>query len=206
MYYLGMLPTADKRFYCTALREALNLFALKCLRKSWNRIVWPTVDKFVKPYGFVTRQHVSIHFWFFSWAYFSVCLCFFPHWQPLILQSTEMTYNLQFMWLLPFVLRVNSVIFASEHSTFMQMPGGFHILVWACKHNSVTSWSLFLLPFLHAVFPSWQQGKSGQGEKKTWPRTSSQAPASVQVGLLCGYTTQLFSCWCKGGMWKRSNF
>lgn len=32
MYYLGKLPTADKRLHCTVLREAFNSFALKCFR------------------------------------------------------------------------------------------------------------------------------------------------------------------------------
>lgn len=117
MYYLGMLPTADKRFYCTALREALNLFALKCFRNIWHWFVWPTVDTFVKPYGFVTRQHVSIHFLFFTRAYFSACLCFSHHSQPLILQSSEMTYNLQFTWPLPFAWRVNPRDFASKQTS-----------------------------------------------------------------------------------------
>lgn len=64
MYYLGMMPTADKRLYCTALREAFNSFALKCIRNIWHWLVWPTVDKSVKSFGFMTRLHVSTHFWF----------------------------------------------------------------------------------------------------------------------------------------------
>lgn len=50
----------------------------------------------------------------------------------------------------------------------------------------VTSWFLFLPLFLLTVSPSWQQGKSGQGERRAWPRNCSQAPAPVQVGLLAG--------------------
>ncbi len=62
----------------------------------------------------------------------------------------------------------------------------FISLVGACKHKFVTSWFPFLPPFLLAVSPSWQQGKSGQGERRAWPRNCSQAPAPVQVGLLAG--------------------
>lgn len=90
MYYLGMMPTADKRLYCTTLREAFNSFALKCFKNIWQWFVCPTVHKSVKPFGFVTRQHVSTHFWFL-YPSFYLCLCFFLPSQPLIQQSTEMS-------------------------------------------------------------------------------------------------------------------
>lgn len=69
------MPTADKRLYCTALREDFNSFALKCFRSIWHWLVWPTVDKSVKPFDFITRLHVSTHFWF---LYPSLLLCL-PH-------------------------------------------------------------------------------------------------------------------------------
>ena len=88
MYYLGRMPTADKRLYCTLLREAFNSFALKCFRNIWHWIVWPTVDKSVKPFGFVTRQHVSTYFWF---LYSNSALCLFPSSQPQLLQSSKIS-------------------------------------------------------------------------------------------------------------------
>lgn len=118
MYYPGMMPTADKRLYCTALREAFNSFALKCFRNIWHWIVWPTVDKSVKPFGFVTRQHVSTHFWF---LYPSLFLClplsisFSPpsSWFYSQVSVYLMAHNLQFMWMLPLysatIYSINSV-------------------------------------------------------------------------------------------------
>lgn len=50
----------------------------------------------------------------------------------------------------------------------------------------MTSWFLFLPSFRLVVSPSWQWGKSGQGERRAWPRNCSQAPAPAQVGLLPG--------------------
>lgn len=114
MYYLGMMPTADKRLYCKALREAFNSFALKCFRNIWHWNVWPTVDKSVKPFGFVTRQHVSTHFLFVYPSLFCSRLFLFlsplPGPNPTVKWDVcLMTHKLQFMWLLPFVWQVNSV-------------------------------------------------------------------------------------------------
>lgn len=116
-----------------------------------------------------------------------------------------MTYNLQLMCLL---LCVASQLcdFTSEQNSFYFLcifQVDFISLVGARKHNFVTSWFLFLPPFLLAVSPSWQQGKSGQGERRAWPRNCFKPQPLFKWGcLLVHYSAFPSSCRRKRGMWK----
>lgn len=69
-------------------------------------------------------------------------------------------------------------------------------------HASVCDFVIFFpASLLHAVSPSWQRGRSGQGKRKAWPKNLLKAPAHLS-GLACGYALLSFSlapkiegCW-----------
>lgn len=187
-----------KGFTAQLWEKALTHFALKCFRNIWHWIVWPTIDKSVKPFGFVTRQHVSTHFWFLYRSLFlclslSVCLTPLPAFNPTVKWDVYlMTHNLQFVWLLPFYV-ANLLCELCDFTMKAKLKPivcifckNFVPLVGACKQHFVTSWFLFCLPFSLLSFPLGSAAKVGREERRAWPRNCSQAPAPVRVGLLAG--------------------
>lgn len=75
-------------------------------------------------------------------------------------------------------------------------------------HMRVCDFMIFFPALLlHAVSPSWQRGRSGQGKRKAWPKKLLRAPARLS-GVACGYALLSFSpapkiegCWIVFSFW-----
>lgn len=198
MYYPGMMPTADKRFYCTALGQAFNSFALKCFMNIWHWIVWPTEDKSVKPSGFVTRQHVSTKL-----ISPSVSLCFIRHSQPLILQSSEMSI----WWHIIYSSQSQSWLATQTQNNIGPLLCIFQVdfvsSVGVCTHNLWLHDFFSCLSFSSLFLPLGSRAKVGRERGGHGPETALKPQPLFKWGCsLVHYSAFPLSCRRKRGMWK----
>lgn len=193
MYYPGMMPTADKRFYCTALGQAFNSFALKCFRNIWHWIVWPTEDKSVKPSGFVTRQHVSTHFWFLNPSLFLRLSLSLFHSPLSALNPTVkwdvylMTYNLQF-----------TVTELTCHTHTQKTSVYFYTYSRWISYLCVRTICDFMISFPASLSPHCfsllAAGQKWAGREEGMAQKLLSSPSPCSSGVARWYTTQPFSC------------